>query len=310
MMKKHSILLVGQVYLDNILHVDFFPKEDSKLRAYAAEQRLGGNTCNTAQVLAQHHPLNVYYLSAVGSRETSSYIIESLKPIETIDTFIFRQNQLTPSSTIIHSKETSSRTIISNNNLDEISLEEFIKVFEQLHSDHGWWVHFEGRNIAETIRQIEWLKKKATQENWNSNLIISIELEKPDRPDIDLLLPLGDIVFFSKLYAQHHGYQTPASFLTDLEKRLSPNATAFCTWGAEGAVVFDNKTKQTWHALPATVDKVVDSVGAGDTFIAGIIYHMTCFDISLEKALEFACHLATKKVSQQGFHQLLICETF
>ncbi|KAI8363831.1 ketohexokinase [Choanephora cucurbitarum] len=307
-MKGHSILLVGQVYLDNILHVDYFPQEDTKLRAFAAEQRLGGNTCNTAQVLAQSQPSNVYYLSAVGSRETSSYIIESLKPIKTSDTFLYRQNQITPSSTIIHSKETSSRTIISNNNLDEISLEEFIKVFEQLHSDNGWWVHFEGRNIAETIRQIEWLKKKATQEGWDSKLIISVELEKPDRPDIDLLLPLGDIAFFSKLYAQHHGYQTPASFLSELEKRLCPNAIAFCTWGAESAVAFNNKTKQTWHALPPPVDEVIDSVGAGDTFIAGVIYHMTHFDASLEEALEFACHLATKKVSQQGFQQLLVCE--
>ena len=68
----HRVLLVGQLYLDTILHVDHFPEEDSKLRANKVEKRLGGNTCNTAQVLAQfHRTLQVHYLSAVGSRASS-----------------------------------------------------------------------------------------------------------------------------------------------------------------------------------------------------------------------------------------------
>jgi ketohexokinase len=50
------------------------------------------------------------------------------------------------------------------------------------------WVHFEGRNIYETAAQIDWLESKATREGWRSQLTISIELEKPDRPHIDVLL--------------------------------------------------------------------------------------------------------------------------
>lgn len=68
---KHNVLLVGQLYVDTILHVDGFPEEDSKGRANYVEQRIGGNTCNTAQVLAQFHHINVCYMSAAGSRETS-----------------------------------------------------------------------------------------------------------------------------------------------------------------------------------------------------------------------------------------------
>lgn len=69
--EKYNVLLVGQLYLDTILHVSGFPEEDSKVRANYAEQRIGGNTCNTAQVLAQFHYINVCYMSAAGSRETS-----------------------------------------------------------------------------------------------------------------------------------------------------------------------------------------------------------------------------------------------
>jgi ketohexokinase len=68
---RSNILLVGQLYVDTILHVTNFPEEDSKIRANYAEQRTGGNTCNTAKVLTQFHHLNVCYMSAAGSRETS-----------------------------------------------------------------------------------------------------------------------------------------------------------------------------------------------------------------------------------------------
>lgn len=69
---KSNVLLVGQIYLDTILHVPKFPEEDSKLRATSSEQRTGGNTCNSAKVLGQFDQVNVCYMSAVGSRETSS----------------------------------------------------------------------------------------------------------------------------------------------------------------------------------------------------------------------------------------------
>lgn len=69
--EKRNVLLVGQIYLDTILHVPKFPEEDSKLRATYLEQRTGGNTCNSAKVLSQFDQVNVCYMSAAGSRETS-----------------------------------------------------------------------------------------------------------------------------------------------------------------------------------------------------------------------------------------------
>lgn len=50
------------------------------------------------------------------------------------------------------------------------------------------WVHFEGRNVYETAAQIDWLEAKAKREGWRNELTISVELEKPDRPHIDILL--------------------------------------------------------------------------------------------------------------------------
>lgn len=65
---------------------------------------------------------------------------------------------------------------------------EFIENFNRLNSDNSWWVHFEGRNIEQTLLQIEWLDQKAISENWRHQLTISVELEKPDRLDIQALI--------------------------------------------------------------------------------------------------------------------------
>ncbi|CAO0797526.1 unnamed protein product [Mucor circinelloides] len=309
---RSNVLLVGQIYQDTILHVDKFPEEDTKIRANNAEQRTGGNTCNTAKVLAQFDDINVCYMSAAGSRETSSHIMESLQNqgIATNETTLYRDDKILPSSIIIHNQASGSRTIISNNDLTDLTSEEFVQAFTKINKSNQWWVHFEGRNIDETIKQIDWLNKKASEEHWRHDLVISVEVEKPERENIDLLIDRGDVVFFSKVYAQHHQFAKAHSFLSEsplLQQRLKPSAIAFCTDGSKGASALDNKTKQISQAMPPTIEKVIDTVGAGDTFNAGIILYLSRHkSFQIANALEFACNLATRKVAQQGFDHLAI----
>lgn len=56
----------------------------------------------------------------------------------------------------------------------------------------------------------------------------------------------------------------------------------------------------------AKSDTVVDSVGAGDTFIAGMLYSVVCRNKTwhVSHGLSFAVHLATTKVQREGFQGL------
>jgi ketohexokinase len=50
---------------------------------------------------------------------------------------------------------------------------------------------------------------------------------------------------------------------------------------------------------------VVETIGAGDTFIAGMLYMLTCAsDRNLLQQLSFANELAGRKVTQEGFKDL------
>ncbi|CEG71590.1 hypothetical protein RMATCC62417_07299 [Rhizopus microsporus] len=295
-----NILLVGQVYLDTILTVDNFPEEDSKLRATDVQQRRGGNCLNTAEVLCQFPKINIFLMSALGPKDTCDTLLSQLEAKGIMTSACLYRKEPTPSSYIIQSKQTGTRTIISANTIQDITKNEFIQKIETIKTRFNW-IHFEGRNVEEAAAQIDWLESISSHEGWRSRLTISVELEKPDRPDIDMLLSRGDVVFFSKLYAEKRGYDDPSCFLRDYQTRCRSSAILFCTWGAKGATCLHHGN--IFHSPALPVEQVIDTIGAGDTFVAGIICYLNQ-GYELDVALQCACHLASKKVSQFGFERL------
>jgi ketohexokinase len=53
------------------------------------------------------------------------------------------------------------------------------------------------------------------------------------------------------------------------------------------------------------IEKVIDPVGAGDAFLAGIILALGVRGHDIARGLRFACELASRKCSQRGYKNLL-----
>jgi ketohexokinase len=284
------ILTTGIATLDIINQVDHYPAEDEELRAEVQSIRCGGNATNTACVLAQFG-FEVHLLATLGEDNAAEQIRRQLQANAVVtERLVTIPQGRTPTSYITLNRANASRTIIHYRDLPELEENDF--PFGEL-EDYDWF-HFEGRNI-DTLEKI--LRRLVRQ---RVDQPISIEIEKP-RPGIERLYRYADLLLFSRAFAKSHDYTCADTLFDDLRSK-GVSATLVCSWAEQGAFACDRNGRR-YHSPAFVPDQVVDTLGAGDTFHAGLIRAML-EGSSLETALHSACELAGRKVAQYGLANL------
>jgi ketohexokinase len=285
-----KILGIGNALIDQITQIATYPKEDSELRCLGMYEALGGNTINTLSVLRQLNHETAW--SGTYAKDDAGIKLLKMLDLAQID---YQQAQLvrggkTPISSIWLAEDTGSRTIAHFRDLAELDFEHFAKI----EIENFDWLHFEARNSEAVNAMLNLAKCFLTTQP------ISLEIEK-DRPLLAQLMTQVNVLFFSRSYAQQQGYSDAITFLTAMHK-LAPNAQLFCGWGSDGAYAMDNKGES--HFVAATQNiKVVDTIGAGDTFNAGVIDGLIRGHSTAE-ALKLGVELAERKIQQKGLNKL------
>lgn len=285
-----KILGIGNCVLDIILTTDHYPTEDAEVRALSREMQTGGNVANTLYTLAQlQHETAICCTFATD--ENAKWLTKGLQKrgIQTDFTQKYIQG-VTPTSYITLNQSNGSRTIVHYRDLPEVSFEFFAKI----EIEDFDWLHFEGRNLEHLPGMLNIAKTFLTYQP------ISLEVEK-DRPGIESILPLANVIFFSHHFAKQRGFENAVSCLEAM-RVLAPHAKLICTWGADGAWYSDSG--QTIHHQAAQNIKVIDSLGAGDVFNAGVINALASGK-TLAEAVEAGSLLAARKCQQKGFDDLL-----
>jgi ketohexokinase len=284
------ILGTGNATLDIVLTVDGYPQENDELRCTGRSVRRGGNTANTLVILRQLGHACSWAGTLVDSAD-GKFIRDDLET-RGVDTAAARLagSGSVPVSTILLNSRTGSRTIIHFRDLPEYSPADFSSLELQSYD----WLHFEGRNVESLQAMLHWSRERYP------SIPCSLEIEKP-RTGIEDLFGLAQVLLFSRTYAASRGYADPAALLQSVHREF-PDADLFCTWGVEGAVSLDREGRYTSQAayIPR---RVVDTLGAGDTFNAGVIdgYLARRDSVTL---LRQACMLAGEKCGRSGFDGL------
>jgi ketohexokinase len=274
------VMCVGIATLDIINRVEQYPAEDSEVRALAQSRRMGGNAANTATVLAQ---LGAHAFW-VGNLAQPAEIVEHDFARHGVDTALAVRlpDAVMPTSYILLSEASGSRSIVHFRDLPEYQAEHFLKL--DLRSFD--WVHFEGRAIDQLAPML-WRARGMR------GLPVSLEVEKPRR-GIEELFGQADLLLFSRDYAQAQGFSDAAALL----RSLPQGVLATCAWGAQGAWAIDQDSRLLHVAAPP-LDSVVDTIGAGDVFNAAMV-HARSSGRTMEQALRAAVSLASLQCTREG----------
>jgi len=282
-----KILAVGIATIDIVNLVSAYPEEDDEIRVVSQRISRGGNATNTLVVLSQlaHQ---CAWTGVLIDESDAKIVTDDLDryQIDYQSCSMLAEGKL-PTSYITLSEQTASRTIIHHRDCPELSFSSFSTIDLTRYD----WIHFEGRNIDELEKMLRWMKQH------HPTIPCSLEIEKP-RPGVEDLFAFADVLLFSKPYARHVGYESPEQFL----ETMNYDAIMTCSWGEQGAWL--KQGKQSIHHPALEVNRLVDTLGAGDTFNAGIISGLVNH-YSIEKTLADACHLAGIKCGQLGFDNVV-----
>ncbi|KAF3916274.1 Ketohexokinase [Orbilia brochopaga] len=252
------------------------------------------------------------------------------------------ENQATPTAYIFESQATDSRTIISHQLIPPLRSAEVKNLlfthflpksalfeghaYDEMLS-HVWggqsnffpsWLHFEGRECFMAEGVIDDLMSR--REYQQTPFVISVEFEKYGRPGLDRLAKMADVLFVAEDYAREYLEDKTKRSWKGAEKAHLAQAfgnlsktcvmrgvVAFLTVGAAGAYVFAfGKDVDMLHipapSVPAT--EIVETTGAGDTFIAAAIYAMGYKQYDAAQAAKIAVNVASAKCMQVGYDRL------
>nr|XP_033795551.1 ketohexokinase isoform X2 [Geotrypetes seraphini] len=298
-MGEKKILCIGLVCLDIISVVDKYPEEDTDTRCLSQRWQRGGNASNSCTVLAQLGA-PCAFMGSLAAGHVGNFVLDSLKHYSIDISHVITHPECSlPASMVISNQTTGSRTILhSNSNLPDVTAQDF----ENVDLSQYKWIHWEGRNADEQVKMIQRVEEYNKTLPMDQKIIISVEIEKT-REHLYQLFGYGDIVFVSKDLAQHFGFDSAPEALKGLHNRVKNGACLICAWAEKGADAM-GPDGVVIHSDAFPPDVIVDTLGAGDTFNASVIFALSTGK-TIKEALTFGCQIAGRKCGVHGFDGIL-----
>ena len=163
-------------------------------------------------------------------------------------------------------------------------------------------------SFKETLKYVKFLKKRGAFISYDPNIRpYAIKDKTKVRNRVFKLLKLANIAKLSEIDLWYlTGQKSPKKGLKTLKKELS--CYVVLTLGAKGAMYLDSNGK--FIEIPAFKVKIADTIGAGDAFIAGMLYQIARIGKravlkDIKPALRFTSAVSALICTGQGANQAL-----
>lgn len=175
---------------------------------------------------------------------------------------------------------------------------------------------YQKETFKETLKFVKYLKKRNVFIFYDPNIRPESIVNKPNVKNRVLqLLNMVDLAKLSEIDLEYlTSYKNPEKGLRELKKLV--NCELILTLGAKGAVYMNRchapneKVPGTVHfiKIPAFKVKVADTIGAGDAFIAGLIYKLikegrVKFFVDIKLNMTFASAISAIICTKKGGHE-------
>lgn len=314
---ENGVAVVGSCNVDLFYYVDKFPKTGETIFANSYEEHFGGKGANQALQVAKlsNNPEKVIFIGCVGDDKNGQSIISNFRdykigsPEKHINVISGVPSGI---ASISVDKEGHNQILLVSGANFRVTPEHVDKSFEDI-KKCSILVCQNEIPLETTYHAL----KRAKEANLLTiyNPAPSVDVSKTRYADI---LKFADIITPNEHEAAAMTGKDHVTTLQEIEEaakvlKSQGAETIIITLGGNGVAVYYDKNGRFGtksgnseyvleHIEGEKVQNVVDTTGAGDSFVGGLAYFLSC-DLTLQDSIQLANFVASLSVQSEGTHR-------